>query len=249
LFKYWRWVHDCNSWSEKTVVHYLHFGLHGSNYRARNVLWVLWHWAVWLASPMLSMWPSKKNFLHPRLVISFFSNLTHKTKTGTANRWETTNNNPPGPTKLSSQSSVGVRLCCAFYQPHHFSKVGPKPFCWAKLACFDFSSSNFHLFGHILSTSWAALRALFWVVILWTYGQSPSWLLVQEGHFMFFWFFYVLDFLMHPLKSSTYPFFVGCGWSFLSLTFWTLRVLHTWIKTLLVSHRPKILLWVQFYFY
>ncbi len=100
----------------------------------------------------------QKYFLHPRLVICFFSNLTHKTKTRTANRWETTNINPPGPTKLSSPLTVGVRLCCAFHQPHHFSNVGPKPFCWAKLACFDFSSSNFLLFGHILSTSWAALR-------------------------------------------------------------------------------------------
>jgi hypothetical protein len=35
--------------------------------------------------------------------------------------------------------------------------AGPKPFCWAKLACFDFSSSNFYLQGHILSTGGVAL--------------------------------------------------------------------------------------------
>ncbi len=98
------------------------------------------------------------DWLHQCSIISFFSNLTHKTKSGIANMWETTNNNPPGPTKLSSQSIVGVRLCCAFYQPHYFSNVGPKPLCCAKLTCFDFSSSNFLLFCHILSTSLAALR-------------------------------------------------------------------------------------------
>jgi hypothetical protein len=45
-----------------------------------------------------------------------FSVPTHKTKAGTANKWQTTNSNPPEPTKLSSQSTAGVRLCCAFYQ-------------------------------------------------------------------------------------------------------------------------------------
>jgi hypothetical protein len=32
----------------------------------------------------------QKYFSHPSLVIYFFSNPTHKTKTGTSNRWETT---------------------------------------------------------------------------------------------------------------------------------------------------------------
>jgi hypothetical protein len=35
--------------------------------------------------------------------------------------------------------------------------VGPKPFCLAKLACFNFSLSNFNLQGHILSTCGVAL--------------------------------------------------------------------------------------------
>ncbi len=35
----------------------------------------------------------------------------------------------------------------------------PKPFCWAKPACFDFSSSNFNFHGHILSTAEAALTS------------------------------------------------------------------------------------------
>jgi hypothetical protein len=36
--------------------------------------------------------------------------------------------------------------------------AGPKPFCCAKPACFDFTSSNFNLQGHILNTSGVALR-------------------------------------------------------------------------------------------
>jgi hypothetical protein len=47
----------------------------------------------------------KKYFLHPRLVIYFFSYPTHKTKIGTAKRSETTDSNPPGAIKLSSQSA------------------------------------------------------------------------------------------------------------------------------------------------
>jgi hypothetical protein len=34
---------------------------------------------------------------------------------------------------------------------------GPKPFCWAKLACFDFSWADFHLSGH---TYWALVKLL-----------------------------------------------------------------------------------------
>lgn len=36
----------------------------------------------------------------------------------------------------------------------------PKPFCWAKPSCFDFSSLNFLLQGHRLSTGGVALRWL-----------------------------------------------------------------------------------------
>jgi hypothetical protein len=58
-----------------------------------------------------------KIFLTSKFSYLPFSNPTHKTKTWTANRWETTNSNPHGPIKLSSQLTKGVRLCCAFYQP------------------------------------------------------------------------------------------------------------------------------------
>ncbi len=75
-----------------------------------------------------------KIFLTSKFSYLLFSNPTHGTKTGTTNRWETTNSNPPGPIKLSSQSIASVRLCCAFYQPqkivqNHFADMscrGPK---------------------------------------------------------------------------------------------------------------------------
>ncbi len=35
--------------------------------------------------------------------------------------------------------------------------AGPKPFCWAKPACFDFSSCNFNVRDHVLSTAGDAL--------------------------------------------------------------------------------------------
>jgi hypothetical protein len=83
-----------------------------------------------------------------------FSNPTHQTKTGTAHRWETTNNNPPGPIKLSSQSTTGVRLCgvparlrCAFYLSELCKNAGPKPFSWAWGTCLDFPSSHFYFAG------------------------------------------------------------------------------------------------------
>ncbi len=40
-----------------------------------------------------------------------------------------------------------------------FKSAGPNPFCWAKLGCFYFSSYNFNVQSHILSTAGVALRA------------------------------------------------------------------------------------------
>jgi hypothetical protein len=58
-------------------------------------------------------WPYK-NILTSNLSYLLFRNLTHKTKTGTANRWKTDNSNSPGPIKLSSQPTTGLRIRCAF---------------------------------------------------------------------------------------------------------------------------------------
>jgi hypothetical protein len=57
----------------------------------------------------------QKNFSTSQFCYLLFSNPTHKTKTETPYRlwWETTDSNPPGTIKLSSQSTTRVRLCCA----------------------------------------------------------------------------------------------------------------------------------------
>jgi hypothetical protein len=52
--------------------------------------------------------------LTSKFTFSLFPTPPIKSKTGTANRWETSNKNSPGPIKLSSQSTAGVRLCCSF---------------------------------------------------------------------------------------------------------------------------------------
>jgi hypothetical protein len=71
-----------------------------------------------------------KHFSHPSLVFFVFLNPTHKTKTGTENEWETTDSNPLGAIKLSSQSTVGVRLCCMLFttSANCAKNAGPKPF-------------------------------------------------------------------------------------------------------------------------
>jgi hypothetical protein len=71
----------------------------------------------------------QKYFLHSSSVLFFFFIPTHKIKTGTANRWETTNSKPPGPITtigrsetqgaavrayLLHSSLASVRLCCVF---------------------------------------------------------------------------------------------------------------------------------------
>jgi hypothetical protein len=47
-----------------------------------------------------------KIFLTSKFSYSLFSNLTHKTKTGTANRSETTNSKPPG----SKSLRLGIQI-------------------------------------------------------------------------------------------------------------------------------------------
>jgi hypothetical protein len=95
-----------------------------------------------------------KIFLTSIFSYLLFSNPAHKTKTGTANRWETTNSNPTGPIVMICKSdhnyyTLLFRLCCAFC---HLSKLWenavPKPFCWAKLACSDFWFPGSHTEHH-----------------------------------------------------------------------------------------------------
>jgi len=53
-----------------------------------------------------------------------------------------------------------ARLCYAFIS---LSNFGPNPFCSAKRVCFDFSSSNFQMESHILSTGGITLRVPRWL--------------------------------------------------------------------------------------
>ncbi len=55
--------------------------------------------------PECSVCDPAKIFLKSKIsYLLFFSNPTHKTKTGTAKRWETISSNPHSPIKLSNQS-------------------------------------------------------------------------------------------------------------------------------------------------
>ncbi len=117
----------------------------------------------------------QKYFSHPSLVIHFFCNPAKKTETGIANRWGTTNSKPARPIIMMGQSEnwAAVTSCFlhCFMQVHAFAVPftsyrklwnysEPKPFSSAKPACFYFSSSNFAVQDHILSTAGDALIML-----------------------------------------------------------------------------------------
>jgi hypothetical protein len=103
-------------------------------------------------------------FSHPNLVIYLFPTSPMKLKLGLQIGWRLPilpYRNPHGPINVPSQSTASVKLCCAFYLPQQklYKNVGPKPFCWSKPAeCFNFTSSNFNLQSHILSTCGVADR-------------------------------------------------------------------------------------------
>jgi hypothetical protein len=120
----------------------------------------------------------QKSFLHPHSVISFFATPRIKLKTGTANRWGTTINKPPGPIIMMSQSAITelesdhihyTLFCMCIVPLTSYGKLcnyaESKTFSWAKLAYCDFSSSNFTVHDHILSTAGHALRSLQYLYI------------------------------------------------------------------------------------
>jgi hypothetical protein len=98
----------------------------------------------------------QKYFSHTSTVILLFSNPTHETKTGIANKCqELLISNPPAPTKRSTQSTEGVKLCYAIYQPQETMQK-----CWAKTNLLNqtkhvltFLHLIFNLQDHVLSTS------------------------------------------------------------------------------------------------
>jgi hypothetical protein len=126
---------------------------------------------------------------------SYLLFCTHKTETGRANRWGTSNSKPSGPIIMMGQSeslgsthfillhsflpveSIGAPLTshCAL---RHYAQ--PKPISWSNLAYFDFSSSDFTVQGHILSTTGDALK------------HKVQWA-TSEGDYILFW-------NVHPYK-------------------------------------------------
>ncbi len=116
-----------------------------------------------------SVCESAKIFLTSKISYLLFSNPTHETKTGTADRGETTNTKPPGPIRNRDQQPQHIyytllwQLLLGFAGPFtSLSKLcknsGSKPFCWAKLSCFDFSSSNFNFAGSHTEHRWSCSK-------------------------------------------------------------------------------------------
>jgi hypothetical protein len=93
-----------------------------------------------------------------------FSKPTHKSKSGVANRVDITCTNDcdcamTNREQLSDHIYYTLLLqMSGFAVPFTslsklYKSAGPKLLCWSKLAWFDFSSSNFNVQGHILSTA------------------------------------------------------------------------------------------------
>jgi hypothetical protein len=101
-----------------------------------------WKEGVRTSPAVHCLWPCKKKFSHPSLVTYFYTKPL-----------------PPFPLKLKLGLEIGERLLIATHldQPCKSAGANLKALCWAKLAYFDFSSSNFNLQGEILSTSGVAL--------------------------------------------------------------------------------------------
>jgi hypothetical protein len=66
-----------------------------STYTGPN--WVPHYFTVRASPVVLSMWLCEKIFFASKFRYVLFCNPTHKTETGRANRWVTTNSKPPGP--------------------------------------------------------------------------------------------------------------------------------------------------------
>jgi len=100
----------------------------------------------------------QKYFSCPRLVFSFFfPNPAHKTKTRTANRWETTNNKPPGWSLWLANQNLEHIYYTLLWQVLGFAM----PFTSLSKLCKN-TGPNRHVLTlqrHILSTSWVALTS------------------------------------------------------------------------------------------
>jgi hypothetical protein len=112
-----------------------------------------WQWLSKTISRDAQYVTLRKYFSHPSLVMYSFATPPIKLKSGTANRWGTTNNKPHGPMIMMGQLetpsnsyikfitlfSAGAQCCCASYQVCNY--VEPNPFSWVKLVQVGFPSS------------------------------------------------------------------------------------------------------------
>ncbi len=136
------------------------------------------------------MQPCKNIFFTSKFCYLLFCNPTHKTGTGTANRWGTTNSEPPGPiimigeseTLTSSQIlfitlfSAGAHRCGAVYQPPH-----PVQLCCAK-TIFRHAFNFLHLI--------LLYRITYWAPLYWDALTTVNTFL--EPGFFSWWFFHFL---------------------------------------------------------
>jgi hypothetical protein len=83
-------------------------------------------------------------FFTSKFSYSHFCNLSHKTETGTTNRWGTTSSKPPGPiitkgqSETLSSSQITIAVCLPFsFQLRHRSWVVVVSTSYSSLSCLD----------------------------------------------------------------------------------------------------------------
>jgi hypothetical protein len=132
-------------------------------------------YTLWASPMVLSMWHSKIFFTSKFSYLLFFTTLPIKLKLGQqiggrlliANhmhqllQWVTQKHGAPVKSYLLHSFQQVQSVAAPFASHGKLSIIlKPKPFSWAKPACFHFSSSNFIVQDHILSTTGDALSTL-----------------------------------------------------------------------------------------
>jgi hypothetical protein len=125
-----------------------------------------------------SICDSAKIFFTSKFGYLLICSLTHKTETGTANRWETIYSKPPGPirtmgqleTLISSQIIFitlfprGAQCVCAIYDPQQTLQLcEPKTIFLSQTGIFWLVFIKFYCADHILNTAGDALTWDIWV--------------------------------------------------------------------------------------
>ncbi len=135
----------------------------------------------WVSDP-------EKIYFTSNITYVIFCSPIHITETLTANRWGTSNRNHLDESlwwtnQKQHWAAIRSYLSHSFLHVHTaavpFTSHGnvrnyaePKPFSWARSACVGFSSSNFTVYDHILSTGGDAVRT--WEFDTWSSSQHPG---------------------------------------------------------------------------